>query len=82
MQHTIYTSQTKYILLILLKESGHYIYIFSVHKHILTDQSANFISELVQKIENLFRINIKHIRTTTFHPQSNGALERTHGTIK
>lgn len=81
---------TKYLLLIPLKETtsetiltkllDHYIYIFSAPKHILTDQGSNFISELVQKFENLFRI--KHIRTTAFHPQSNGALERTHGTIK
>ena len=45
-----------------------------------TDQGANFVSELVQKFENRFRI--KHIKTTTFHPQANGALERTHFTIK
>ena len=81
---------TKYIILIPLKETSneiiltylldHYIYIFSAPKHILTDQGANFVSELVQKFENLFRI--KHVKTTAFHPQSNGALERTHGTIK
>lgn len=81
---------TKYIILIALWETtsesiltnllDHYIYIFSSPKHILTDQGANFVSELVQKFENLFRI--KHIKTTAFHPQSNGALERTHGTIK
>ncbi|XP_033218145.1 uncharacterized protein LOC117173614 [Belonocnema kinseyi] len=58
----------------------HYIYIFSSPKHILTDQGANFVSELVQKFKNLFRI--KHIKTTAFHQQSNGALERTPGTIK
>ena len=81
---------TKYIILIPLRETSsegiltnlldHYIYMFSAPKHILTDQGANFVSDLVQKFENLFRI--KHIKTTAFHPQSNGALERTHGTIK
>ncbi|XP_033225426.1 uncharacterized protein LOC117178222 [Belonocnema kinseyi] len=58
----------------------HYIYVFSSPEHILTDQGANFASELVQKLKNLFRIN--HIKTTALHPQSNGALERTHGIIK
>ena len=53
----------------------HFIYIFSAPKHI-----SNFVSELVKKFENLFRI--KHIKTTAFHLQSNGALEKTHGTIK
>ena len=81
---------TKYIILIPLRETSsesiltnlldHYIYIFSAPKHILTDQGANFVSDLVQKFENLFRI--KHIKTTAFQPQTNGALERTHGTIK
>ena len=81
---------TKYITLIPLKnvtsESivenlfDHYIYIFGSPKHILTDQGQNFLSELVQNFENLFKI--RHVRTTAFHPQSNGALERTHATIK
>lgn len=34
----------------------------------------------MQKFEEAFKI--KHIKTTSFHPQSNGALERTHATIK
>ena len=81
---------TKYLILIPLRETtgesiltnlpDHYIHIFSAPNHILTDQGANFISELVKKFENLFLI--KHVKTTAFHPQSNGALERTHGTIK
>ncbi|XP_033230383.1 uncharacterized protein LOC117181620 [Belonocnema kinseyi] len=81
---------TKYIILVAISETtsvsiqtnllDHYIYIFSSPKHILTDQDANFVSELVNKFENLFRI--MHVKTTAFHPQSNGALERTYGTIK
>ena len=81
---------TKYIIFIPLKEISsesllayllyHYIYIFSAPKHILTDQGASFVSELVQKFENL--VKIKHVKTTAFQPQSNKAIERTHGTIK
>ncbi|XP_043474040.1 uncharacterized protein LOC122506110 [Leptopilina heterotoma] len=81
---------TKYIILIPLKDVrsetiieklfDHYIYTFGSPKHILTDQGQNLVSELMQNFENLFKI--KHVKTTTFHPQSNGSLERTHGTIK
>ncbi len=34
----------------------------------------------MQRYEEAFKI--KHIKTTSFHPQSNGSLERTHGVIK
>lgn len=59
---------------------NHYIYIFSSPKHILTDQGQNFVSKLMEQFERLFKI--RHIKTTSFHPQSNGSLERTHGTVK
>lgn len=81
---------TKYLILIPMRNAtsesiieglfDHYIYTFGSPKHILTDQGQNFVSELIQNFENLFRIT--HIKTTTFHPQSNGALERAHSTIK
>lgn len=81
---------TKYVMLIPLKTAtsesiiegmfDHFIYLFGAPKTILTDQGQNFVSELVQNFENLFRI--KHIKTTTYHPQSNGSIERAHSTIK
>lgn len=81
---------TKYLLLIPLKDQqattiipallNHYIYIFSSPKHILTDQGTNFVCKLMESFEQAFKI--KHIKTTSFHPQSNGALERTHATVK
>ena len=87
---SIYDELTKYLILVPLKTQqtesvwkallNHYIYIFSAPKRILTDQGQNFISELMQKYEEAFKI--KHIKTTSFHPQSNGSLERTHGVIK
>lgn len=58
----------------------HYIYTFGTPKYILTDQEQNVVSQLIQNFENLFRI--RHVKTTTFYPQSNGSLERTHATIK
>ena len=52
------------------------ICIFGAPKVILTDQGRNFLSTLMKKIAKRFKI--KRIRTTAFHPQSNGSLERSH----
>ena len=81
---------TKYFLLVPLdnqkaetiidKLINHYIYIFSSPKHILTDQRQHFVCKLMESFEKAFKI--KHIKTTSFHPQSNGSLKRTHGTVK
>ena len=81
---------TKYLTLIPLKNIAseniieglfdYYIYLFGAPRNILTDQGQNFVSDLIQNFENMFRI--KHIKTTAYHPQSNGALERAHSTIK
>ncbi|XP_068986184.1 uncharacterized protein [Bombus flavifrons] len=48
-------------------------------KKILTDRGENFISDLMQKYEEAFKI--KHIKSTSFHPQGNGLLKRAHGVI-
>ncbi|PNF14896.1 hypothetical protein B7P43_G05140 [Cryptotermes secundus] len=49
---------------------------FGIPQTILTDQGSNFLSELFANICKLLKI--KKIKTTAYHPQSNGALERTH----
>ena len=87
---SIHDELTKYLALVPLKTQqmetiwnallNHYIYIFSAPKKILTDQGQNFVSELMQRYEEAFKI--KHIKTTSFHLQSNGSLERTHAVIK
>lgn len=81
---------TKYLVLIPLKDQkaetiipqlmDHYVYIFSAPKTILTDNGSNFVCQLMEQFENAFKM--KHIRTTAFHPESNGTLERAHGVIK
>ena len=53
-----------------------FIYIFGSPKVILTDQGRNFLSSLIQKVAKRFKI--KRVKTTAFHPQSNGSLERSH----
>ena len=87
---SIHDELTKYLVLVLLKTQQtesiinalleRYTYIFSAPKTILTDQGQNFISELMLKFEQAFKI--KHIKTTSFHPQSNGSLQRTHAVVK
>uniref|UniRef100_A0ABD2W5M3 RNA-directed DNA polymerase n=1 Tax=Trichogramma kaykai TaxID=54128 RepID=A0ABD2W5M3_9HYME len=49
---------------------------FGTPKVILTDQGRNFLSKLLQRVAKRFRI--KQVRTTAFHAQSNGSLERSH----
>ena len=36
----------------------------------------------VQPIFNCAGLNIEHLRTTAYHPQSNGVFERLHATLK
>ena len=43
---------------------------------IVTDQGTEFMSELFANVTKLFKI--RKFNTTAYHPQSNGALERSH----
>jgi len=52
---------------------------FDSPRIILTDQGTNFTSSLMKALARNFRM--KQIRTTAFHPQSNGSMERTHHVI-
>jgi RNase H-like domain found in reverse transcriptase/Reverse transcriptase (RNA-dependent DNA polymerase)/Integrase zinc binding domain/Integrase core domain len=45
-------------------------------KSLLTDQGANFMSNLFKNTCKLLKI--KKLNTTPYHPQTNGALERSH----
>lgn len=49
---------------------------FGSPRAVLTDQGANFLSNFMKQVSKLFKI--RKIRTTAFHPQSNGSLERSH----
>jgi transposase InsO family protein len=57
----------------------HIILIYGIPTEILTDQGSNFMGDVFKRICKLF--NIDKIRTTAYHPESNGALERTHKTL-
>jgi hypothetical protein len=55
------------------------ILIYGIPNEILTDQGTNFMSDVFKSICKLFKI--KKICTTAYHPESNGALERSHRTL-
>ena len=59
---------------------SHWIGNFGVPTHIVTDRGAQF--ESVQFTAFLRDFGIKRCRTTAYHPQSNGLVERFHRTLK
>lgn len=51
-----------------------------VPRQILTDLGSNFISKVMQQTCKVLQID--HLHTTAYRPQSNGKLERSHRTLK
>lgn len=52
---------------------------FGAPKLILSDQGQNFMASLMKCVAKRFKV--KNIRTTAYHPESNGSLERWHATL-
>jgi len=50
-----------------------------ISEAVLTDQGTNFLSEVFKNVCKLLKIT--KFQTTPYHPQSNGALERSHRTL-
>lgn len=53
---------------------------FGIPESILTDQGSDFTSNVIKDLNRLFKI--RHILSSPYHPQTNGALERSHSTLK
>ena len=49
-------------------------------KSVQSDQGSNFMSHLFQDV--MAQLGIKQIKSSAYHPQSQGALERFHQTLK
>lgn len=58
----------------------HFISLFGIPKFILTDQGTNFTAELFKRTCEFLKI--KQIWASPYHPQTQGALERSHSTLK
>ena len=54
--------------------------IFGLHKSIQSDQRSNFMSRIFQQI--MQQLDIQHFKSSAYHPESQGALERFHQTLK
>ena len=59
---------------------GNLITVYGTPRSILTEQGRNFESSEFLEFCTLFRIH--KLRTTSYHPQSNGVCERFHQTLK
>ena len=53
---------------------------YGVPDHVITDQGTQFESELFNEMLSYLG-SVRH-RTTPYHPQTNGLVERSHGTLK
>ena len=49
-------------------------------KEIQSDQGSNFMSHLFQQV--VYQLGAKQIKSSAYHPESQGALERFHSTLK
>ena len=53
---------------------------FGVPLQVVTDRGSQFECELFNNLSSI--IGFHHIRTTSYHPQANGIIERLHKTLK
>ncbi|KAL7289057.1 hypothetical protein TKK_0017010 [Trichogramma kaykai] len=57
-----------------------FVSVFGTPKVILTDQGSNFVGSLMNRVAKRFKI--KQVKTSPYHAQSNGSLERSHHVLK
>ena len=53
---------------------------YGIPPEVLTDQGSNFMAELMQRVLELLQVS--HIKTSPYHPQTDGLVERFNGTLK
>lgn len=53
--------------------------VYNFPKIIISDNGPCFVADIFKQMAKL--LDIKHIRTTPYHPQSNGSIERYHRTL-
>ncbi len=63
-----------------VKALSQFISVFGVPKIIQSDQGSNFTSRLFEQV--LKQLQVRHQKSSVYHPQSQGALERFHQHLK
>lgn len=58
----------------------HFFTTFGLPREVQSDQGSNFQSKLFN--QSLAELGIRHVTSSAYHPQSQGALERFHQTLK
>ena len=53
----------------------HIVLFYGIPQSIVTNQSSQFMSDVFKRLCKLLKLN--KLNTTAYHPESNGALERT-----
>ena len=53
---------------------------YGIPREVLTDQGSNFMAELMQRVLELLQVS--HIKTSPYHPQTDVLVERFNGTLK
>lgn len=53
---------------------------FGAPYELISDRAKNFLEGALPLYENMLRIH--HLKTTSYHPQTNGMVERMHGPLK
>ena len=64
----------------IVKALSQFISIFGIPKVIQSDRGSNFTSNMFAQV--LKELHVKHSLSSAYHPQSQGALERFHSTLK
>ena len=57
-----------------------YFLVFGFPQRLMSDKGTGFTSKVIQAMCSL--LGIEKIRTTPYHPQSNGSAERVHQTLR
>lgn len=57
-----------------------FITMFGIPQRILSDQGKEFLSDVIKQVTKVLKL--KHNIATAYHPETNGALERSHSTLK
>uniref|UniRef100_A0A674NL88 Gypsy retrotransposon integrase-like protein 1 n=1 Tax=Takifugu rubripes TaxID=31033 RepID=A0A674NL88_TAKRU len=65
---------------VVVKARTKFFSLFGLPRVVQTDQGTNFTSRLFSQV--LQQLHIKHVCSSAYHPESQGALERFHQTLK